>query len=154
MESNLFIKSYKAEGNKITDIEFYGDWELETGNAEGEVTRVTVKGLPDDLEVVLDTDNKLKIKNNGSSTSYYITRLYRSDFNIIGSFNSSSFMASIANPGKTVSIAMPNDTKGHGERFLYIIIRPGSNTTTIKNGGIVAYLKAGIKDGTRYIEGV
>lgn len=31
MESNLFIKSYKTDGNKVTDIEFNGDWELEIG---------------------------------------------------------------------------------------------------------------------------
>ena len=31
MESNLFVKSYKTQGNKITDIEFYGDWEIDVG---------------------------------------------------------------------------------------------------------------------------
>lgn len=31
MESNLFIKSYKAEGNKITDLQFYGDMEIDIG---------------------------------------------------------------------------------------------------------------------------
>lgn len=31
MESNLFIKSYKTEGNKITDIKFNGDWEIDVG---------------------------------------------------------------------------------------------------------------------------
>ena len=31
MESNLFIKSYKTEGNKITDLQFYGDMEIDIG---------------------------------------------------------------------------------------------------------------------------
>lgn len=37
MESNLFIKSYKAQGKKITDIEFYGDWEINVGSSGGPV---------------------------------------------------------------------------------------------------------------------
>ena len=35
MESNLFIKSYKAEGNKITDLQFYGDMEIDIGSGGG-----------------------------------------------------------------------------------------------------------------------
>lgn len=31
MEANLFIKSYKAEGNKIRDLQFYGDMEIDLG---------------------------------------------------------------------------------------------------------------------------
>ena len=31
MESNLFIKSYKTEGNKITDLQFYVDMEIDIG---------------------------------------------------------------------------------------------------------------------------
>lgn len=31
MEANLFIKSYKAEGNKIKDLQFYGDMEIDVG---------------------------------------------------------------------------------------------------------------------------
>lgn len=32
METNLFIESYKAEGNKITDLQFYGDMEIDIGS--------------------------------------------------------------------------------------------------------------------------
>lgn len=37
MEANLFIKSFEAEGNKIKDIKFYGDWEIQTagGSSSG-----------------------------------------------------------------------------------------------------------------------
>lgn len=37
MEANLFIKSYKAEGNKIKDIQFYGDMEIDIGEAPAEI---------------------------------------------------------------------------------------------------------------------
>ena len=30
MEANLFIKNAEVEGNKIKNIEFYGDWEIQT----------------------------------------------------------------------------------------------------------------------------
>lgn len=35
MEANLFIKSYKAEGNKIKDLQFYGDMEIDVGGGSG-----------------------------------------------------------------------------------------------------------------------
>ena len=153
MDTNLYIKSFKTEGNKITDIKFNGDWEIEAGNAEGEVTKVTVKGLPDGLEAVLGSDDKLKIKNNGSS-SYFVTRIFNSKFNVIGNLISNNFLDLIVRPGNTLNVTIPQDTKNYGERFVYVVIRPGDSTTTIGQGGIVAYLKAGIKNGTRYIEGV
>ena len=37
MEANLFIKSYKTEGNKITDLKFYGDMEIDIGEGPVEV---------------------------------------------------------------------------------------------------------------------
>ena len=37
MEANLFIKSYKAEGKKITDLKFYGDMEIDIGEAPVEI---------------------------------------------------------------------------------------------------------------------
>lgn len=32
MEANLFIKKYKTEGNKIKELQFYGDMEVDIGN--------------------------------------------------------------------------------------------------------------------------
>lgn len=43
MESNLFIKSYKAEGNKITDLQFYGDMEIDIGSGEEPTYKVDIK---------------------------------------------------------------------------------------------------------------
>lgn len=37
MEANLFIKSYKTNGNKITDLKFYGDMEIDIGEAPVEI---------------------------------------------------------------------------------------------------------------------
>lgn len=34
MEANTFIKSVTVEGNKIKDIKFYGDWEIQTAGGE------------------------------------------------------------------------------------------------------------------------
>lgn len=38
METNLFIKSAKVDNNKISDINFYGDWEIDLGGGDsGEI---------------------------------------------------------------------------------------------------------------------
>lgn len=37
MEANLMIKSFKTEGKKITDLQFYGDMEIDIGEAPVEV---------------------------------------------------------------------------------------------------------------------
>ena len=36
MEANLFIKNAEVEGNKIKNIEFFGDWEIEMGGDDDE----------------------------------------------------------------------------------------------------------------------
>lgn len=41
MDANLFIKSYKTEGNKVKEIEFNGDWVIETGGGSSEVVGTT-----------------------------------------------------------------------------------------------------------------
>lgn len=35
METNLFIKSAKIDNSKISDINFYGDWEIDLGGGSG-----------------------------------------------------------------------------------------------------------------------
>lgn len=35
MEANLFIKKYKTEGNKIKELQFYGDMEVDIGSGSG-----------------------------------------------------------------------------------------------------------------------
>lgn len=45
MDANLFIKSYKTEGNKVKEIEFNGDWSIETGGGSSEVVVGTTYGI-------------------------------------------------------------------------------------------------------------
>lgn len=45
MDANLFIKSYKTEGNKVKEIEFNGDWVIETGGGSSEVVIGTTDGI-------------------------------------------------------------------------------------------------------------
>lgn len=35
METNLFIKSAKVDSNRISEINFYGDWEIDLGGGSG-----------------------------------------------------------------------------------------------------------------------
>ncbi len=41
MESNLFVKSFTADGNNLTDVQFYGDWKLGIASGTGAITGVT-----------------------------------------------------------------------------------------------------------------
>ena len=45
MDANLFIKSYKTEGNKVKEIEFNGDWVIETGGGSSEAVVGTTDGI-------------------------------------------------------------------------------------------------------------
>ena len=60
MESNLFIKSYKAEGNKITDLQFYGDMEIDIGSGGGSEPTYKVDIKPNLLEQLLLTVKQLR----------------------------------------------------------------------------------------------
>ena len=45
MDANLFIKSYKTEGNKVKEIEFNGDWVIETGGGSSGAVVGTTDGI-------------------------------------------------------------------------------------------------------------
>ena len=45
MDANLFIKSYKTEGNKVKEIEFNGDWVIETGGGSSDAVVGTTNGI-------------------------------------------------------------------------------------------------------------
>lgn len=151
MESNLFIKNYATRGNKVTAISFYGDWEIGgIGGSSGDVIRKGIKkSLPSDIEVSLYQDAYVKIKNAGDSTPYMIDVLYSSEFGITGRLESRKFNGATINVGRSFAGQIPNDTKGYGERFLYIIIRK----QTLENYDIVGYLKAGFRNGQFFVEG-
>lgn len=121
MESNLFIKSYKAQGKKITDIEFYGDWEIDLangdpdGSASGGVTQVipmVSNILP--FGVYMETERttsqfKVIVKNEGSM-----------DYKI-----------GIATPGSTLQLdddSMKAYDLPHSSQFEFVL---SSNTNAI-----------------------
>ncbi len=145
MEANLFIKSYRAEGNKVKDIQFYGDWEIDIGGSSGETVRKALRGIPDYLLIDFNRDD-IRVKNNGDS-NVYVTYAFRSNYNTLGAFNTYNDWAQITfRPGRTMSLTLPNDTRGYGERFAYLLFSVGNK--------IIGYVKAGIKNGEYYIEGV
>lgn len=49
MESNLFIKSYRMEGDKVKDIDFYGDWVIDAGSAKLVPNYIETRPLDCDL---------------------------------------------------------------------------------------------------------
>ena len=48
-EANLFIKSYRMEGDKVKDIDFYGDWVIDAGSAELVPNYIETRPLDGDL---------------------------------------------------------------------------------------------------------
>ena len=75
MEANLFIKSYRAEGNKVKDIQFYGDWEIDVGD-DGKryvnVNAITSCCAPTGIDYLdTSTETSFKFKNNTVDTVYF-----------------------------------------------------------------------------------
>lgn len=75
MEANLFIKSYRAEGNKVKDIQFYGDWEIDIGG-DGKryvnVNAITSCCAPTGIDYLdTSTGTSFKFKNNTADTVYF-----------------------------------------------------------------------------------
>lgn len=70
MEANTFIKSVEVEGNKIKDIKFYGDWEIQTAGGEGPtVTKYVFAdgALVEDEAAQDDPFISLSVGSNGTS---------------------------------------------------------------------------------------
>ena len=93
METNLFIKSAKVDNNKISDINFYGDWEIDLGDGSGEGGEILVgDGKPfitdtQDSTVSLDSVNtssfstKIANKEINAGKSYYVIRSIKNKSN-------------------------------------------------------------------------
>ena len=75
MESNLFIKSYKAEGNKITDLQFYGDMEIDIGSGGGSEPTYKVDIKPVNIMAFNTLPFGLYIEKTKVSASGYIQEL-------------------------------------------------------------------------------
>ena len=63
MEANVFIKSITTEGNKITGIQFDGDWEIDLGSSGGDTTQVVIG---DGIEFKVDTTDEFLSKGSGN----------------------------------------------------------------------------------------
>lgn len=76
METNLFIKSAKVDNNKISDINFYGDWEIDlgSGSGSGEGGEIQVgNGKP----FVVDTQDAAVSINDVSTYTVAIKRMHK-----------------------------------------------------------------------------
>ena len=76
METNLFIKSAKVDNNKISDINFYGDWEIDlgSGSGSGEGGEIQVgNGKP----FIVDTQDTLVSIRTVKASSFSIKIMYR-----------------------------------------------------------------------------
>lgn len=85
MESNLFIKNYSSNGNKITDIQFYGDMEIDVGGGpigvEYEyVNKITPPMLPYGVTMNKEVrSGKLHVTFTNTSTTKYVVRAYQNN---------------------------------------------------------------------------
>ena len=109
MEANTFIKSVEVEGNKIKDIKFYGDWQLDMGSGNsGAISfgdpRVPIVDAFDDFCSIEKSNNKtlLTITSPVDTQVFY----FYSDANIATFFAISERHTTIAANG-TVSINLP-----------------------------------------------
>lgn len=101
MESNLFIKSYKTEGNKITDLQFYGDMEIDIGGSSEPTYKVDVKPvnilafntLPFGLYI-----EKTKVLSSGDIQELKVTNLAKIPYRIHMTTN-------VSNKGGTFDIS-------------------------------------------------
>lgn len=62
METNLFIKSAKVDSNRISEINFYGDWKIDLGSGSGSGEGSEIQ-VGDGKSFITDTqDNIVSIK--------------------------------------------------------------------------------------------
>ena len=78
MDANIFIKSFKTEGNRITDIKFNGDWNIDITNGapDGSGSGGITQTIPMESNILpfgvymeaekTTTQFKVTVKNEGS----------------------------------------------------------------------------------------
>ena len=73
-EANLFIKSYRMEGNKVKDIDFYGDWVIDAGSAELVPNYIETRPLDGDLFPYGITLERSSEPISGGIKYYYVIK--------------------------------------------------------------------------------
>lgn len=117
MEANLFIKNAKLEGNKVKEIEFFGDWEIDTSqDRDIFIKSLTRNVLPEDITLVTPTyGRRFRFKNNSANKTYYIRFLDATNTNITTTITTFSpgYSAQIANlyQGDSASMFVFSDAK-------------------------------------------
>lgn len=97
MEANVFIKSITTEGNKITDIQFDGDWEIDLGGSGGDTTQVVIG---DGIEFKVDTTDEFLSKGSGNYVrfTYPTTGIWSDIVRLRGSIVDGKFTLKNQNP--------------------------------------------------------
>lgn len=98
MEANVFIKSITTEGNKITGIQFDGDWEIDLGSSTGGDTTQVVIG--DGIEFKVDTTDEFLSKGSGNYVrfTYPSTGIWSDIIKLKGSIVDGKFTLKNQNP--------------------------------------------------------
>ena len=76
METNLFIKSAKVDHNKVTDIDFYGDWEIDLGGGGGSGQGSGIL-VGDGKTFITDTQDTVVSIRYVNASSFAIKVMYR-----------------------------------------------------------------------------
>lgn len=74
METNLFIKSAKVDNNKISEINFYGDWEIDLGGSSEEGSGILVGN---GKTFITDTQDTVVSIKSVKASSFTIKVMYR-----------------------------------------------------------------------------
>jgi hypothetical protein len=95
MDANVFIKNVTTEGNKIIDIQFNGDWEIDLGS--GTNTEIVVGN---GIEFKVDTTDEFLSKGSGNYIrfTYPTTGIWSDIVRLRGSIVDGKFTLKNQNP--------------------------------------------------------
>ena len=140
MDTNVYIKDYKSNGNKIVDVNFWGDWELEKSDGvDKHLEGITGDVIPDGVQVSYSLVNGDKVWSYTNNTG---KRLYALMYN--RSYNSSLHSMRTTmncrnwNAGYTLKTTIYKENKNYDGVFYKTIIFEDADYTKII-GVITAY---------------
>ena len=95
MDANVFIKNVTTEGNKIIDIQFNGDWEIDLGS--GTTTEIVVGN---GISFKVDTTDEFLSKSSGNYVrfTYPTTGIWSDIVRLRGSIVDGKFTLKNQNP--------------------------------------------------------